>query len=95
MTMKKKQKRQKRLQQKQARQKPRRRRARSRTRAAAPFRAPAPHQLASIPDERTLMAGMMNMETLGDEPEFADFTLGEHTFEIIAEMMTESDEDIQ
>jgi hypothetical protein len=41
------------------------------------------------------MAGLMEIETLGDEPEFADFTLGEDISDIIAEMMAESDEDIQ
>ena len=92
---KKKRKRQKRSQPKQARRESRRRRARPSTRAAFPFRGPASHRLAGIPDERTLMAGLMEIETLGDEPEFADFTLGEHTFDIIGEMMADSDEDIQ
>jgi hypothetical protein len=95
MTKKKKRKRQKRSQQKQARREPRRHRARRRTRTESHLRAPAPHRLAGIPDERALMAGLMEMETLGDEPEFADFTLGEHTSDIIGEMMSESDEDIQ
>jgi len=95
MNKKKKRKRQKRSQQKQVRRESRRHRARPGTRAASPFRARALHRWAGIPDERTLMAGLMKAETLGDEPEFADFTLGEDINDIIGEMMAESDEDIQ
>jgi len=95
MTKKKKRKRQKRSKPKQVRRESRRRRARPSTRAASLFGVHAPHRLAGIPDERALMAGLMEIETLGDEPEFADFTLGEDINDIIGEMMAESDEDIQ
>lgn len=95
MTKKKKRKLQKRSQQKQARRGSKRRRAGPRTWAAPHLRTPASRRLAGIPDERTLMEGLMEMETLGDEPEFADFDLGQDIGEIIAKMMTESDADIQ
>lgn len=95
MTKKKKRKQQKRSQPKQARRESRGRRARPSPRATSYLRAPAPHRLAGIPDERTLMAGMMEIETLGDEPEFANFTLGEDINDIIGKMIAGSDEDIQ
>lgn len=95
MTKKKKRKQQKRSQQKQAHRESKRRRARPSPRATSSLRALAPHRLAGIPDERTLVAGMLEMETLGDEPEFADFTLGEDISGIIGEMITGSDKDIQ
>ena len=56
---------------------------------------PATRYPAEIPDERTLMRGMMEMESLADEPEFADFELGEHAVEIIAEMIADFDEEIK
>ena len=56
---------------------------------------PATRYPAGIPDERTLMRGMMEMESLADEPEFADFELGEHAVEIIAEMIADFDEEIK
>jgi hypothetical protein len=95
MTKKKKLKRQKRSPKKGAQRNSRRRRTRPRTRAESPLRVPASHRLAGIPDERTLVEGLMEIETLGDEPEFADFTLGEEIGDIVGEMIAESDEDIQ
>jgi hypothetical protein len=92
---KKKRNRQKRSPKKRAQRNSRRRRTRPRTGAAPPFRVPAPLRSAGIPDERTLMAGLMEIDTLGDEPEFADFTLGEEIGDIVGEMIAESDEDIQ
>jgi len=92
---KKKRKRQKRSQPKQARRESRRRRARPSPRSAFPLRALAPDRLADIPDERELVEGLMEIETLGDEPEFADFDLGEDINVIVGEMIAESDEDIQ
>jgi len=56
---------------------------------------PATRYPAEIPDERTLMRGMMEMESLADEPEFADFELGEHAVEIIAEMIVDFDEELK
>ncbi|RLC63169.1 MAG: hypothetical protein DRI48_08740 [Chloroflexi bacterium] len=56
---------------------------------------PATRYPAEIPDERTLMRGMMEMESLADEPEFADFELGEHAVEIIAEMIADFDEEMK
>ena len=56
---------------------------------------PATRYPAEIPDERTLMRGMMEMESLADEPEFADFELGEHAVEIIAEMIADFDEELK
>ena len=56
---------------------------------------PATRHPAEIPDERTLMRGMMEMESLADEPEFADFELGEHAVEIIAEMIVDFDEELK
>jgi len=38
---------------------------------------------------------MMEMESLADEPEFADFELGEHAVEIIAEMIVDFDEELK
>lgn len=95
MTKKKKRKRQKRSLQKRAQRESKRRRVQPRTSAASPFRVPAPLRSAGIPDERTLMAGLMEIDTLGDEPEFADFTLGEEVVYIVGEMIAESDKDIQ
>jgi len=56
---------------------------------------PAPRYPVGIPDERTLVRGMMEMESLADEPEFADFELGEHAVEIIAEMIADFDEEMK
>ncbi len=56
---------------------------------------PAPRYPVGIPDERTLVRGMMEMESLADEPEFADFELGEHAVEIIAEMIADFDEELK
>ena len=56
---------------------------------------PATRYPAEIPDERTLVRGMMEMESLADEPEFADFELGEHAVEIIAEMIADFDEEMK
>lgn len=95
MTKKKKRKRQKRSLQKRAQRESKRRRVQPRTSAASPFRVPAPLRSAGIPDERTLMAGLMEIDTLGDEPEFADFTLGEEVVDIVGEMIAESGKDIQ
>ena len=56
---------------------------------------PAPRYPVGIPDERTLVRGMMEIESLADEPEFADFELGEHAVEIIAEMIADFDEEMK
>jgi hypothetical protein len=57
---------------------------------------PSPRYPANLPDERTLMRGLMEMvESLTDEPEFADFELGEHAAEIVVEMIADSDEEIK
>jgi len=56
---------------------------------------PAPRYPVGIPDERTLVRGMMEMESLANEPEFADFELGEHAVEIIAEMIADFDEEMK
>ncbi len=49
----------------------------------------------NIPDQQTLLHGFMEMESLTDEPEFADFELGEHAAAIIAEAIASSDDEVK
>lgn len=90
MSKRKSKKQQKRLQQKRA-QRTRKRRPRARERA--PY-GPAPDQL---PTPATLAAAMMELEHLGDEPEFADLAsrLEDDLVPVIAEMIAGTDDDIQ
>jgi hypothetical protein len=49
---------------------------------------------SDLPDQQTLVRGLMEMESLADEPEFDDFELGEHAIELVAEAIASTDKDI-
>jgi len=49
----------------------------------------------NIPEQQTLLHGLMEMESLTDEPEFADFELGEHATAIIVDAIASSDEEVE
>jgi hypothetical protein len=49
---------------------------------------------SDLPDQQTLVRGLMEMESLADEPEFDDFELDEHASEFVAEAIASTDKDI-
>ncbi|MCR4407881.1 MAG: hypothetical protein NUW24_13345 [Anaerolineae bacterium] len=58
------------------------------------YRPPA-HRQKNIPGEKTLLRGLMELESLDDEAEFDDFQLTEDAILVIAEMISGTDEEIK
>ena len=86
---------------KKKRQKPRRqqqkRAGRAKARRQARRKSPSLPYLdlpGDLPDQQTLVRGMMEMESLTDEPEFADFELGEEATEIAARLFIDTDDEM-
>jgi hypothetical protein len=60
-------------------------------RGASPLAAYSP---ANLPDQQMLVRGMVEMESLAEEPEFDGFKLGKDAFEIAANMIADSDKEM-
>jgi len=89
MTKKKKRQKTRRQRQKRAARARRRRQARRKSPSL-----PYPHLPGDLPNQQTLMRGMMEMESLTDEPEFADFELGEEATEIAVRWFIDTDDEM-
>jgi hypothetical protein len=89
MTKKKKRKKTRRRQQKRAAKAKKRRQ----TRRKSPPRPYLDHP-GDLPDHQTLVRGMMEMESLAEEPEFADFELGEETAKIVTQSIMATDDEM-